>query len=111
MIARRGLLLLKTRLMFLIYDNQSKLLKGQKDSTARPKHNIIGSIGKLFVPYFHTLGIAIFRMIDAQSISKDLLQPTRYLHSQGNFWQEIKHLLAPIECLLNEMNIDFCLTA
>ena len=111
MIAGSRVLLLETRFMFLINDDKSKLLKGQKDGTARAKNNLIGSIGKLLVPHFHTLGIAIFGMIDAQSIAKHFLQAACNLYGQGDFGQEIKHLLAPIECLLDEMDIDFGLPA
>ena len=50
-------------------------------------------------------------MIDAQPAAKDPLQTLGYLGGQSNFRQQIKYLLALTDRLINEVDIDFGLTA
>ena len=62
-------------------------------------------IRHLFLPDFHTLCIAIFRVIDTKSVSKNPVKTFHNLHSKRNFWQEIKYLLMLIERLFDEVDI------
>ena len=66
---------------------------------------------ELLLPDFHTLRIGIFGMIDAQPVTKNTLQATHDLHGQSNLGQEIEHLLFLFQCLTNQVDIEFSLTA
>ena len=68
-------------------------------------------IRHLFLPDFHTLCIAIFRVIDTKSVSKNPVKTFHNLHRKRNFWQEIKYLFMLIERLFDEVDIDLRLTA
>ena len=59
MVAGRGVLLLKARLVFLINNNKTQLLERQKDGTTRPQHHIVGTRRELAAPYFYAFGIAV----------------------------------------------------
>ena len=105
-IAWRRLLLFKARLVFFVDNHQAQPLKRQKHCAACTNHNVIGRGGKLFVPYLNPLGIAIFRMINAEALTKNSFQTVGDLHGQGDFGQEIKHLLSLLNRLLDEMDIQ-----
>ena len=66
---------------------------------------------KLFLPDLHAFCIRIFGVIDAQAVAKDTLQTTHDLYGQGDLGQEIKHLLFLFQCLTNQVDIDFGLSA
>ena len=59
MVAGRGVLLLKARLVFLIDNDKTQFLERQKDGTARPQHHIVGTGRELTTPYFDAFGIAV----------------------------------------------------
>src|SRR3712207_3974281 len=107
MIAWCGVLLLETRLVFLVNNDQSELLKGQENRTPGTQNNVIGMAGELLIPYLHTLSVAVFAMIYAQSVAKYPLQTAGYLHRERYFGQQIEHLLMVVERLLNEVNVHF----
>ena len=111
MITGHGILLLVGSLVFLIDDDEAEALEGQEDGTAGTEDDIVGILGELFLPYLNTLGIGIFRMVDAQAMAKDTLEPFHHLDSQGNLRQEVEHLLMLVECLLDKMDVDFRLAA
>ena len=66
---------------------------------------------KLFLPYFHTLGIRVFTVINAQAIAKHSLQALHHLHGKRYFGQQIEHLLMLIQCLLYQVDINLGFTA
>src|SRR5574344_193220 len=107
MVARGRLLLFETRFMFLVYDNQTEILKRKKYGTSRTKYHIIRIIRHLFLPYLHTFSIAILRMINAQLVSKDTAQAICYLNGEGYFRQQVENLLMLQYCLTDEMYVYF----
>ena len=82
----------------------------ERGKRAGTQNNIIRIWGELFLPYFHTLGIAILGVIDAQAAAKHLLKPFTNLNGQRNLRQQIKYLLMAFQRLFDQMNIDFCLS-
>ena len=50
-------------------------------------------------------------MVYAQTVAEDTLQPLRYLHGEGDFGQQIEHLLAFVDGFCDEVDVDFCLAA
>lgn len=74
MIARGGVLLLETRLVFLVDNDKTEVAEGQEDGTAGTKDDIIGMVGELLTPYLHALGIAILAVVDAEATAKDILK-------------------------------------
>ena len=111
MIAGRRLLLLETRLVFLVNNHKSQAFKRKKNGTARAQDNVVRHIRKLFFPNFNAFGVAVFRVVNAQTTAENLFQSAHHLYGQGDFGQQIEHLSTPIELLLNEMHIDFGLAA
>ena len=97
--------------MLLIDDDESESLKGQKNRRPRPENHVVRLVGKLFLPDFDALGIAVFRMVNAQPIAENSAQSLHHLHGQGNFGQQIKHLTAFVEGFLDEVDVDFGLAA
>ena len=82
MITRGRVLLLETRLMLLIDNNEAELLKRQEYGTTGTEDNVVRLIGELFAPYLHTLRIAVFGMVDAEPRAKDTLQALRHLNGK-----------------------------
>ena len=111
MIARSGVLLLERCLVFLVDDDQSEMAEGQKHCRTGTKYHVVRLVGDLLLPYLHTLGIAIARMIDAQSRTEHTLQAACHLHREGYFGQQIEHLAALVDGFLNEMDVYFGLAA
>ena len=97
--------------MFFVNNDKPKTLEGQEDSTAGTKNHIVGILGELLLPDFNTFGISIFRMVDAQTVTKDTLETIHHLNSKRNLGQKIEHLLFLFEDLLDEVDIDLRLTA
>ena len=110
MVARCRVLLLERGLVFLVNNHESEFPERQENSRTGTKNHVIRLVGKLFLPYFHTLGIAVFGVIDAKPIAKHLAKTRHHLHGQGYFRQEIEHLPALINGFPNEMDIDFRLS-
>ena len=50
-------------------------------------------------------------MVDTESVAKHLLKPLSYLYRQGDFRQEIEHLLVALQCLFDEMDVYLRLAA
>ena len=91
--------------MLLVDDNESQVLEWQEDGTSCTKNDIVGMPRHLLLPYLDSLRITILRVVDAQSVAKDTVQSLHDLDGEGNFRQEIEHLLVLIECLFDEMDI------
>ena len=97
--------------MFFVDNDKSEFLEGQEHSTSGSQDYIIRMRRKLLLPYLHALGIAILGVIDAQSVAKHLMKTFHDLHGEGDFRQEIKHLLMFLYRLSDEMDVDFGLSA
>ena len=79
--------------MFLVDNHKTEVLERKEDGATRTKDDIVWVTGKLLLPDLNALRIGIFGVIDAQPVAEDTLQPFHNLHSQGNLWQQIEHLL------------------
>ena len=107
MIARGGVLLLETRLVFLVDNDKAEVAEGQEDGAAGTKDDIIGMVGELLTPYLHALGIAILAVVDAEATAKDILKALHNLNGEGYLGKEIKHLLMLGDGLGDEMDVEF----
>jgi hypothetical protein len=56
--------------VFLVHDNKSQSLEWQEYGRTSSKNYIIRVLGKLFLPYLHTLCITVFGVIDTQPFSE-----------------------------------------
>ena len=59
------------------------------------------------MPYLGTLFVAILAVIDAKRRTKHTAQTFGELGGEHNLRQEIQHLLATCDSLLNETDVDF----
>ena len=109
-IARHGILLFVGGLVLLVDDDEAEALERQEDGTAGSEDNVVGIGRELFLPYFYTLCIAIFGVVDAQTTAKDTLQAFHHLYGKGNLRQEVEHLLMTVEGLLYKMDVYLRLT-
>lgn len=50
-------------------------------------------------------------MIDTEPVAKDFVESLHNLNRQGDFGQEIEHLLVFLDGFLDEMDVDFRLSA
>ena len=60
--------------MFLVDDDQSQPLEGQEKGRTHTEDNVIGFMGKLFLPHLYPLGIGELGVVDAQPTAEDPLQ-------------------------------------
>ena len=110
MIAWRWVLLLERVLVLLVNDDESQFLERQEDGTSRSQDYIIGMTRKLLLPDFHTLRITVFRMEYAEPVAKHLVQSLHNLNGEGDFGQQIKHLLMFLDGFSDKMDVDFSLS-
>ena len=97
--------------MLFVDDDQSQPLERQKHGTACAEDHAVWLVRELLLPNLHALGIAVFAMVYAEPAAEDSLQSLGHLHGEGYLGQEIEHLLALGDGLLNEMDIDLGLAA
>ena len=107
MVAWRRVLLFVAGLMLLVDDHQSQSLKRQKHRAACTEDDAVRLVGELLLPNLHALGIAVFAMVYAEPAAEDSLQSLGHLHGEGYLGQEIEHLFAFGDGLLNKMDVDF----
>ena len=50
-------------------------------------------------------------MIYAESVAEDTMKALGNLHGEGNLWKEIENLLAFVNCTLDNLDVDLCLSA
>ena len=106
MITGRGILLLITRLVFLIDNHESQILERQQNGATGTEDDIIGIARELLLPDLHTFGIRILAVVDAESIAEHMLQALHDLHRESNLGEKIKHLFLLLQCLTDQMDID-----
>ena len=110
MIAWSRILLLEGCLVLFIYDDKSQPLERQEDGTSRSQYHVIRLVRQLLLPDFHTFSITVFRVIDTQTVTEDLVQSLHNLYGQGDFRQQIEHLLVLFDGFSDEMDVDFRLS-
>ena len=111
MIAGHGVLLLVAGFVFLIDDDEAKMLEGQEDRRTHAENNLVGVGRQLLLPYFHSLRITVLGVVDAQTVAEDTAQAVHHLHRQRYLGQQVEHLLMAVDGLLNKMNVNFGLAA
>ena len=92
MITWCGVLLFEAAFVLFIDDDQSQTLKRQEHGTSCAQYYLVRRGGKLLFPYLHTFGIAVSRMVNAQTLTEHPLQASGHLHGQCDFGQQVKHL-------------------
>ena len=85
MIAGRGVLLLEAGFVFFINDDQPQSLEGEEDAAPHPDKDIVRLIGKHLLIDLHAFGIGISRVVHAQPVAKDALQPLGKLGRKYDF--------------------------
>ena len=65
-VARGRVLLLITRLMLLVDNDETELLERQEDGAASSEDDVVRIVGELLAPNLHTLAVAVLGMIDAK---------------------------------------------
>ena len=111
MIAGNGFLLLVAGLVLLINDDKAEVPEGQEDRGAHAQDDVVGVGGELLLPELLTLGIAVLRVVDAQTVAEDTAQAVHHLHRQRYLGQQVKHLLVAVNGLLNKVDVDLRLSA
>ena len=97
--------------MFFVDNDEAESLERQEYSTPGPKDYIVGILGELLLPNLDTFRICIFRVIDAQTVTKDTMESIHHLNGKRNLWQEVEHLLLLVKGLLNKMDVNLGLSA
>ena len=111
MVAGSWVLLLERRLVLLVNDDETEIGERQKQRRARAEYHSVGMVGQLSVPYLNTFGVAVLRMIYAQTVAEDVAQTLHYLHRKGYLRQQIEHLAAFAQGFVYQMNVYFGLSA
>ena len=107
MVSGSRVLLLVRVFVLLIHNHQAQSLEGQEDGRTDTQDDIVFLLAQLLLPDFHPLGIGKLGMIDTKATSEHPLQTFGDLGGQGDFGQEIEHLLACLQRFLDEVDIDF----
>ena len=107
MVSGSRVLLLVRILVLLIHNHQAQSLEGQEDGRTDTQDDIVFLLTQLLLPDFHPLGIGKLGMIDTEATSEHPLQPFGDLGGQGDFGQEIEHLLTCLQRFLDEADINF----
>ena len=107
MVSGSRVLLLVRILVLLIHNHQAQSPKGQEDGRTDTQDDIVFLLTQLLLPDFHPLGIGKLGVIDTEATSEHPLQTFGDLGGQGDFGQEIEHLLAGLQRFLDEVDIDF----
>ena len=92
--------------MFFIHDNQAQIVERQKHRRPNPDHKLILARYDAF-PNLNPLIIRKLGVVNTHLIAKHPLKPHHNLGSQGNFGEQVQHLGAAAESLLNKVDIHF----
>ena len=111
MITGCRVLLLVAGLVLLVDDDESEVLEGQEDGTAGTEDDVVGIAGELLLPYLHTLGIAVLRVIDAKPVAEDAAQTVHHLDGQRYLGQQVEHLTVLLQLALYEVDVYLGLAA
>ena len=111
MIAGHGVLLLVAGLVLLVDDDEAQALEGQEHGRAGTEDDVVGVGRQLFLPDLHALGIAVFGVVDAQTVAEDAAQTVHHLHGQRNLGQEVEHLAVLVQLALYEVDVYLGLAA
>ena len=101
-VPRGRVVLFVRRIVFFIHHNQAQVGKRQKQGRARPEDD--GHPIQDRLPNFHPFVVVEFGVVDDNLVSKMLLKALYNLSRQGNFRQEVKHLLSFGHHLLHQFH-------
>ena len=107
MVARCRVLLLETRLVFLVHHDQSGIAEGEEEGGAHTENQGVGMVGELSLPEFDSVAVGELGVIDSHVFAEDAAQAFRDLGGEGDFGQEIEHLTSLSDFFFDEADIDF----
>ncbi|CDF21703.1 uncharacterized protein BN736_01468 [Prevotella sp. CAG:617] len=110
-VARGGVLLLVGGFVLLVHDNQAEPPEGQEERRAHAQNQAVGLVGELLLPDFHALGVGKLGVVHAHLLAKHARHALHDLRGQGYFGQQVEHLLAAAQAALDELGVDFGLSA
>ena len=96
--------------MFFIDDDQTQLTKGQKYRGSDSDDKSVAVFFEQAVPYFSSLAFRKLGVIHHHIVCKYFFQAAGNLCGQRNFRQQKQHLLSTSQAVLDQMEINLCLT-
>ena len=92
--------------MFFVYDDERQIVEGKQHRRTYTNHQGVSTLQDS-LPHFYALVVGEARVVDTHPVAEDFLQPYHNLGRQGNLRKQIQHLSAPVQYLLNEVNVNF----
>ena len=93
--------------MFLIDNHEAEVGEWQEHCRPRADYELAGVAAELPPPDAEPLGIGQPRVVDQLAVAEEACEPARYLGGQGYLGQHIEDLLALVEHLGYEVDVDF----
>ncbi len=88
-IARGGVLLLVAAFVFFVNNNKTQLLEWKEHAGTHTHDDVVGVVAELLLPNFHTLGIGIFAVVDAQAVAEHASEALHKLGGEHDFGQQV----------------------
>lgn len=105
------LLLLVAAFVLFVDNDKPQVAEGQEYRGAHAENDLQAAIVQQVVPYLHPFVVGKFGMVDGQLVAEDPLQPGGELGSECNFGHEVENLSSPFQHGIDEVDIDFGLSA
>ena len=109
-VAWRWVLLLVGGFVFFVHDDESEPLEGEEDGGAHAEDEVEGVVCQLLLIDFGSFLVGEFAVIDSQAVAKGSSESLGDLCGECDFGQEVEHLFALANVLLDEVDVDFCLS-
>ena len=103
-------LLFVTLFMFLIDNDQPEILEREEDAGAHTEDELVGSFGGLPFIDIKSLGVGKLGMIDSHAVAKEMVETLSDLGGEGYFGQEVEHLLAFSQVVVDEVDVNLSLS-
>ena len=103
-------LLFVTLFMFLIDNDQPEILEREEDAGAHTEDELVGSFGGLPFIDIKSLDVGKLGMIDSHAVAKEMVETLGDLGGEGYFGQEVEHLLAFSQVVVDEVNVNLSLS-
>lgn len=103
-------LLFVTLFMFLIDNDQPEILEREEDAGAHTEDELVGSFGGLPFIDIKSLGVGKLGMIDSHAVAKEMVETLGDLGGEGYFGQEVEHLLAFSQVVVDEVDVNLSLS-
>ena len=103
-------LLFVTLFMFLIDNDQPEILEREEDAGAHTEDELVGSFGGLPFIDIKSLDVGKLGMIDSHAVAKETVETLGDLGGEGYFGQEVEHLLAFSQVVVDEVNVNLSLS-